>query len=43
MSIYQGDVITFIEEVDKDWSKGSVTRNGITIQGLYPNSYVEDA
>ena len=40
LTIYKGDVITLLETVDSSWLRGSIRRNGVLEQGLFPADYV---
>ena len=39
LTIRRGEIITVLEIVDADWSKGHVERDGKAYRGIFPTNY----
>ena len=40
LSLNRNDVITVIDKSDPNWWTGEIVRNGRTLRGMFPRTYV---
>ena len=40
LELQRGDIVCVTDKTDASWWQGEITRNGVTVRGMFPCNYV---